>query len=183
MFKFMRRALATVLTAALVLSTPVSAATSPSTAPAPAEQSSVKADKTDGITTTVSTSTDGTATIKSIAKTKKKSITVPSKVTVNGVTYEVTALGAKAFKNCTKATKVTVPASIKKIQKNAFNGSKVNTIVLKTKKSITVEKGAFKGRDTSKMTIKVNKKISKKEFKKLKKVLKAAGFKGKIKKA
>lgn len=115
---------------------------------------------------------------------QSKSVTVSATVKVNGVTYKVTTVNAKAFAKATKATKITLPASIKLINKSAFTGAKkVKTIVLKGKKSITVKKGAFKGVNTKKVTIKVNKKMSKKEFKKLKKALKKAGFKGKVVKA
>lgn len=70
------------------------------------------------------------------------------------------------------------------LAKNAFAGAKkLNTISMNVKKSITVKKGAFKGLNTKKMTIKVSKKMSAKELKKFKKVLKAAGFDGKVVKA
>ena len=64
-----------------------------------------------------------------------------------------------------------------------FTGAKkVKKIIVKGTKSFTVKKGAFKNVNSKKITVKVNKKMSAKEFKKLKKNLKKAGFKGKIKK-
>lgn len=126
----------------------------------------------------VSTSKDGTATLKKNTKNfyKKKTVTVNT-VKVKGVTYKVTAIAAYAFKNA-KATKVIVGKNVKKISKNAFNGSKVKTIILRNRK-VTIKKGAFKGLDTSKMTVKVN--CTKKQLAKIKKVLKKAGFKGTVK--
>ncbi len=143
----------------------------------------VTAKKTNGVTPIVDTKKNGTATFKAVKKTSKKSVTVSSTVTVKGVKYTVTTIGAKAFSKAPKAKKVTLPATVKTISKNAFTGAKkLKTIVLKGKKSIKIKKGAFKGLKTKKMTIKVNKKMSKKELKKLKKALKKAGFKGKVKK-
>ena len=104
-----------------------------------------------------------------------------SKVVVDGVSYKVTAIGAKAFANATKATTVTLPASIKTIGAQAFTGAKsVKTIVIKSA-SVKVDKTAFKGVDTKKMTIKVSG-MSAKQLKAFKAQLKKAGFKGTVKK-
>ena len=110
--------------------------------------------------------------------------TVPSKVTAKGVTYTVTVIKAKAFaKKAKKAKKIVIPATIKRVNKKGFTGTKkLKTIIVKGTKSFTVKKGAFKKVNSKKITVKVNKKMKAKEFKKLKKNLKKAGFKGKIKK-
>ena len=115
---------------------------------------------------TVDTKANGTAEVGAVVA-KKSTATVPSKVTVKGVTYTVTVIKAKAFaKKAKKAKKIVIPATIKKVNKKGFTGTK----------------GAFKNVNSKKITVKVNKKMSAKEFKKLKKNLKKAGFKGKIKK-
>mgnify|MGYP005963635733 CR=1 FL=1 len=76
-----------------------------------------------------------------------------------------------------------ITQTIKKVNKKGFTGTKkLKTIIVKGTKSFTVKKGAFKNVNSKKITVKVNKKMSAKEFKKLKKNLKKAGFKGKIKK-
>ena len=94
----------------------------------------------------------------------------------------MTVVAANAFKSCKNVTKITLPATVKKFNKKAFTGAKkVKTIVVKSKKAITVKKGAFKGLKTKKITIKAGK-MSKKQLKKFKKSLKKAGFKGKVKK-
>lgn len=67
-------------------------------APAPEKQTNVKADNG----AKVSTAANGTATVKALPKTTKKSVTVASKVVVDGVSYKVTAIGAKTFANATK---------------------------------------------------------------------------------
>ena len=83
--------------------TAYAATDSATVAPAPEKQTNVKADNG----AKVSTAANGTATVKALPKTTKKSVTVASKVVVDGVSYKVTAIGAKAFANATKATTVT----------------------------------------------------------------------------
>lgn len=154
--------------------TAYAATDSATVAPAPEKQTNVKADNG----AKVSTAANGTATVKALPKTTKKSVTVASKVVVDGVSYKVTAIGAKAFAN---ATTVTLPASIKTIGAQAFTGAKsVKTIVIKSA-SVKVAKTAFKGVNTKKMTIKVSG-MSAKQLKAFKAQLKKAGFKGTVKK-
>lgn len=183
MVKAMKKVLVGIMAAALTLGVTANAGAataSPNTSVKAVTASNVKASNG----SKVNTNKNGTATVKTIKATSKKSVTLASTVKVNGVSYKVTTVGEKAFANAKKATKITLPATIKTISKGAFTGAKkVKTIVLKGKKSITVKKGAFKGLNTKKVTIKVNKSISKKELAKLKKALKKAGFKGKVKKA
>lgn len=101
----------------------------------------------------------------SLIKTNKKAkrMTIPAVIKVNGVTYKVTSIGAKAFNGSKKLSKVTVGTNIKKISNNAFfkcRSLKTVTIksVLLTKK--TASKRAFKGVG-KKMVIKVPKKMKK----------------------
>lgn len=101
----------------------------------------------------------------SLIKTNKKAkrVTIPAVIKVNGVTYKVTSIGAKAFNGNKKLTKVTIGTNIKKISNNAFfkcRSLKTVTIksVLLTKK--TASKKAFKGVN-KKMVIKVPKKVKK----------------------
>lgn len=160
------------------------AATSPSVSVEPEKQTEVTAEKKNGIEITVNTTKDGKATIDVIEATEKKSVTVASKVTVDGVSYTVTKISANAFTNCTKASKVTLPSTITTIGAKAFSGNKtIKNIVLSSKKAPTISKTAFKGANTKKMTITYSAKMSKSEDKKLKTALKKAGFKGTVKKA
>ena len=101
----------------------------------------------------------------SLIKTNKKAkrVTIPAVIKVNGVTYKVTSIGAKAFNGNKKLTKITVGTNIKKISNNAFfkcRSLKTVTIksVLLTKK--TASKRAFKGVG-KKMVIRVPKKVKK----------------------
>lgn len=181
MIKAVKKALVCALSAALAFGTLASAATSPTESVEPKKQTNVTAEKTNGITPKVDTKKDGTAEISKIQATTKKKIEVPSTTTVNGVKYTVTEIGAKAFANCKNATNVTLPKTIEKIGANTFTGAnKLKTVELSGTKAIAIDKKAFKGVDTKKMTIQVSKKMSKKELAKLKKSLKAAGFKGKV---
>lgn len=55
-------------------------------------------------------------------KTKYSGIVViPEKVTHDGITYDVTAIGGKAFYACKDLTKVTIPNSVTSIESNAFS--------------------------------------------------------------
>ena len=180
MKKLMKKALVGILAATMMFGsvcTAYAATGSATEAPVLTKQESVKADNG----TKVNTSSNGTATVTAVKKTTKKSVTVASKVVVDGVSYKVTAIGAKAFANATKATTVTLPASIKTIGAQAFTGAKsVKTIVIKSA-SVKVAKTAFKGVNTKKMTIEVSG-MSAKQLKAFKAQLKKAGFKGTVKK-
>ena len=101
----------------------------------------------------------------SLIKTNKKAkrVTIPAVIKVNGVTYKVTSIGAKAFNGNKKLTKITVGTNIKRISNNAFYKCKSLKMVniksmLLTKK--TANKKAFKGVG-KKMVIKVPKKMKK----------------------
>ena len=75
-----------------------------------------------------------------------KTITIPSKVTYQGVTYKVTAVSANACNGMKKLTKVTIGANVKTIGKNAFkNCKKLKTITIKSSKLNSVGKNAIKG--------------------------------------
>lgn len=47
-------------------------------------------------------------------------VTIPSKITVNGVSYTVTGIGYRAFYQCTGLTGVTIPNSVTYIGDTAF---------------------------------------------------------------
>lgn len=200
----------------------------PETEPTPSQpqkQENVTAKPVGGVTPVVDTTKSGNAVLTEVKKTSKTSVKVPQKVTVDGVSYKVTKIGAGAFSKCTKMTSLTVPATIETIAKDAFKGatklkkaeikgkpvvkagalagaSKLKTLTvtgaatfnknafkntnlstIKISKKAVFKKGAFKGVDTKKAVIKVTGKVSAKELTKLQNALKAAGFKGKVKKA
>lgn len=86
---------------------------------------------------------------------KVKSASIPDTVSIGGCTFQVTSIGAGAFKGMKKLKKVTIGKNITTIGANAFAGDK------KLKK---IAKNAFA--KTKKVTIKVPKK-QKKAYKKL----------------
>ena len=97
------------------------------------------------------------------ANKKAKRVTIPAVIKVNGVTYKVTSIGAKAFNGNKKLTKVTIGINIKKISNNAFykcRSLKMVTIKSELLTKKTANKKAFKGVN-KKMVIKVPKKVKK----------------------
>ena len=128
----------------------------------------------------------------------KGTVTVPSEVTIDGVTYKVTSIAGNAFKGtkkikkivigsnitsigknafagCTSLTSITIGKNVTKIGKNAFTGcKKLKSITIKTKKltTKTVKKGAFNG-----ISKKVVVKVPKSKYKTYKKLLPAKGLK------
>ena len=185
MKKVMKTLFASLLALALIfgVTNAANAAGSPTQGKEAVAEEDAKVDKgTKGAASKVDTNENGTAVLNAVKKTDAKTVTVNAKVTVNGVDYDVTTIGAKAFANAKKATKVSLPATVTKIEKNAFKGaSSLKTINLPITKSIKIEKGAFSGLTTKNMTFVVSKKMKKSERKKLEAALKAAGFKGKVK--
>lgn len=110
-----------------------------------------------------------------LVKTSKttKNVTVPAQIYAQGITYKVTSIGAKAFNNNKKLTKVTIGTNIVKINSNAFfNCKNLKTVTIKsvllTRK--TANKKAFKNAH-KKLVIRVPKKV-KKIYKKIFKGLK-----------
>ena len=113
---------------------------------------------------------------------KAKTVTIPTTVKINGVTYKVTQIADNAFANNKKITKVTIGSNVTTIGKKAFYGcKKLKTITIKTTKLTGKRVGskAFKG-IYAKATIKV----PKSKLTSYKKLLKARGIgkKAKIKK-
>ena len=154
--KSMRRALAILLAAALMLVSSFSvvfAATSPTSG------NTAKDGTKQGPVGEYKMSKKGTCTLINVIKKNTKTKTIFAYIKKGGVKYKTVGIAKNAFKGC----------------------KKLRTIKVKATKPLTVKKGAFKGLNTKKITVKVTKKMSKKNFNKFKKALKKAGFKGKIK--
>ena len=119
------------------------------------------------------TSSGGTvAYVKPVGK-KSKSITIAASAVLDGHTFKVVAVSAKAYKGCSKLQKVTIGKNITSIGKNAFAGcKKLKKITIKSTKlkSSSIGKNAFKG-TAKKLTVKV----PKKQYKVYKKFLKKKG--------
>lgn len=121
----------------------------------------------------------GKNTVEYVKTTSKAtSITIPATVTVKGVKCQVKSIAVKAFKGNKKIKKLTIPASVRKIGKQAFvNCKNLKTITIKTPylTSKTVGAGAFKG-----IHAKAVIKVPKKQLKAYKKLLKAKGIGKKV---
>ncbi len=132
----------------------------------------------------------------------KGTVTIPTTVTIDKVTYKVTSIADNAFKNnkkitkvvignnivsigknvfakCTKLVSVIIGKNVIKIGKDAFAGcKKLKKIVIKTKKLTkkSVAKGAFRS-----VGKKVVVQVPKSEYKAYKKLLRAKGLSKKVK--
>ena len=82
------------------------------------------------------------------AKGAKGTITIPAQVTIKGVTYKVTSVGASACRNRAGITKVIIGKNVTKIGNRVFSGcKKLKKVTVKTTKltESTVGSNAFLG--------------------------------------
>lgn len=97
------------------------------------------------------------------ANPKAKTVTIPNTITVDGISYKVTEIGANAFKNNKKVKKVTIGANVVKIANKAFNKCpSLKNVIIKT--TLLTKKTASKkcfSKVHKKMVIKVPKKVKK----------------------
>ena len=162
--------------AASATATPTSAPTAtPTTAPAATDApKSVDTSKTYKVGGSTYKITDAkAATVNYVAPAKKsvKSVSIPATVKIEGITYKVTGIAAKAFKGCSKLSKVTVGKNVKMIGAKAFNGCKsLKKIDVKSTVLKKVGAKAFSG-----INAKAAIKVPKKQLKAYKKVLKGKG--------
>ncbi len=92
----------------------------------------------------------GSPTVEYSAAVKgaKGTITIPAQVTIKGVTYKVTSVGASACRNRAGITKVIIGKNVKKIGNRVFSGcKKLKKVIIKTTKltESTVGSNAFSG--------------------------------------
>ncbi len=81
--------------------------------------------------------------VKALDKKCKKA-TIKAKVTLNGVTFKITAIDKNAFKNCKKLKNVTIGENVTTIGKKAFFGcKKLKTINIKSLKIKKIGKKSF----------------------------------------
>ena len=91
---------------------------------------------------------DNNATLLAPVNRNTTSVTIPDKVTVDGVKYNVTGIADNAMKKCTSLKTVKIGKNVAKIGKAAFNGCKnLASITVKTTKLTAdgIGKNAFKG--------------------------------------
>ena len=135
------------------------------------------------------------------AKDKKaKKVTIPKTVTINNVTYRVTGIAAKAFKNSKKLQTVVIPDTVTEIGTGSFEGCKKLKSVTIGKNVTSIGKNAFKNcKNLKKITVKSTKlkkvgkgaltginrkcviKVPKKQLKSYKRLFKGKGQKKSVK--
>jgi len=119
---------------------------------------------------------NGTVTLTSAKKKTNTSVTIPATVKINGFTFNVTAIGDKAFASNRKLKNVTVGTNITSIGKNAFDGcKKLQKITVKSTKLKSVGKNALRG-----IQAKAKIKVPKKQLTKYKKLFKGKGQKNTV---
>ena len=104
------------------------------------------------------TNTEKKTVVYKAGKTKEKTVIIPATVKIDGVTYKVTSIDAKAFANNKTVTTVVIGSNITSIEKGVFSGAKkLKTITLKsgklTKKSV---KNCLKGSAVTTIQLKGN---------------------------
>ena len=127
--------------------------------------------------------TGGAVTFLEPMNKRKKSVSIPATIKVDGIIYKVTAITANAFKGNTKITSLKIGKNVKSIGKRAFYGcTKLKKIVIySTKlKTSTVGTSAFKGAG-SKYYGKVVVKIPSAKYKSYKKLLQKKGLSKEVK--
>ena len=109
----------------------------------------------------------GTAVAYMAPNDKKQStVKIPATVTIDHITYKVTAVSDNAFKNNKSVKKVTIGSNVTTIGKNAFSGcSKLQTVTIGKKVTTIGEKAFYKNTSLKKIVIPANvKKIEAKAF-------------------
>lgn len=124
-------------------------------------------------------------TVAAVKGTKKRaaSVKIADTVTIKNVKCKVVQINAKAFRNYTRLSKVTIGKNVKTIGKNSFYGCrKLTKVTFRGTAVKTIKAGAFK-KTGSKMTVSVPKAIKKnsKKANAFKKKLTKAGMIKKLK--
>jgi len=103
---------------------------------------------------TTSDAKNGTVTFTKPKSNVSGSVTVPDTVTMDGITYKITAIEANAFKNNKKITKVNIGKNVTSIGKNAFSGcKKLKTVTLGAEVATIDDKAFYKCESLTKITI------------------------------
>lgn len=93
-----------------------------------------------------------------------KSVVVPSTVIINGVTYKVTQINAKAFTGKSIKT-VTIGENVSSIKKGAFAGSKAKKLIIRSRLlSKAKVKGCLKGSKIRTARVRVGKKSENRKY-------------------
>lgn len=111
------------------------------------------------------------------AKKGCTSASIPNTVKISGKTYQVTGIGANAFKGCTKLKKVSIGKNVEKIGKKAFYGcGNLKNVIINTTKLTSKNVGADAVKGISAKAVVT---VPKSKLAAYKKILKAKGLTGK----
>ena len=89
---------------------------------------------------------------KKLENQKAKTVSIPETVTIDGVAYKVTKIGANAFNGCKKLKTITIKStklSSKTVAKNTFKGLTKATTIKVPKKKLEAYKKLFKQKGLS----------------------------------
>ena len=118
--------------------------------------------------------TDPQVTFTGMVDTSAKKLKIPATITVDGLTYRVTAIAKKACVKNTSLKKVTIGKNVKKIGAKAFyKCTSLKTIIIN---STTLKKSAIGSKAFAKVASSVVVRAAKKKIKTYKKILKSAGI-------
>ena len=103
---------------------------------------------------TKSDAKDGEVTFAKPKSSVKGTVKIPDTVTIDGITYKVTAIEANAFKNNKNITKVIIGNNVTVIGKNAFAGcAKLKTVKIGAAVKTIGDKAFYKGTSLTNITI------------------------------
>lgn len=91
----------------------------------------------------VSDTKNGTVEYVKLMNKKATKVTVPAKVTMNGITYKVVSIGKNAFKKHKEIKKITIGSNVKTVGTDAFYGCKKLSTVSMGKNVTTIGNKAF----------------------------------------
>ena len=116
-----------------------------STTSAPAKKGKTIANSSASFVVTSGNSKNPTVKYSKNKKVKASKVTIPGTVKIAGVTYKITEISPKAFKNNKKLKKVTIDKNITKIGSEAFSGCKALTEAAGAQGVVTIGANAFNG--------------------------------------
>ncbi|WP_172794652.1 leucine-rich repeat protein [Acetivibrio ethanolgignens] len=103
---------------------------------------------------TKSGTTGGTVQFVKTKNTKAKTVAIPDKVTIDGITYKVTSIAANALKNNKTVTTVTIGKYVTSIGSNAFYGcSKLKKVTIGKSVTTIGSKAFYKCTSLTSITI------------------------------
>ena len=137
-----------------------------------------------GISETIALSTDGTASVTSVAGTVGNTLRITGTVNQGGTNYPVSSFATESFrdvdvKNIFIDLKTSGNTQTVTFQPRTFKGSEAKKLTLRltSSRQVKFSSGALSGSKIKKVVVSG---LKKKEFKRVEKKLRKSGYKGKI---